>query len=306
MHSPPTPDAEDSTKRQMLTRTWWSLRYLDYVLSSALQRPTTIPNEECASPQRDHPRDSQSYPWLAAQLTIISLSAIRSANLHGTRYSGSQKDGWRSILQKDLSKLHESVQTHESLLLNLSWHDAMILVTRPCSYPDTQCDTGRPRIDGLPTRECTDAALGLTRLLSDRPATDFFQSGPWWSFVHYVLRALSVLLPVAVHPSSQGDALDIAITAVQKLITWLRWLSDKDRVASTALNPILHAMKQTSIWAKFSIVNKEGSTNTMMSDSLHPLDERGNPASDTLYSYFEMSVDQPANLSPSYLGKLTY
>lgn len=289
------PDVEIDPKREMLTRTWWSLRYLDHVLSSALQRPTTIPIEECASPQQDHPQDSQSYPWLAAQITIISLAAVKSLTLPGTRHSGLQTDDWRSILRMGLSKLYESVRTHESLLLKLSWHDAMILVTRPCSSSGTHCDTGRPRHDGLPTKECTDAALGLTWLLSDQPAMDFFQSGPWWSFVHYVLRALSVLLPITVHPSSHEESLGQAIVAVEKLVVWLQWLSDKDRIALTALKPILHAMRKTPIWAGSRITADKEDSDTGSSGVLRPVDEWGFSVSDP---QVEMFVDQLADLSP--------
>ena len=298
MHAPPTADVEVGTKLHMLTRTWWSLRSLDCFLSSALRRPAAVSNEECGSPQQNHLQDNHSLLWLAAQLTVISHSAIRSSILQEKHNSGLQNDDWRYILKVDLYKLRASIQIHESLLLKFSWHDAMILVTRPLSYPDTQCDTGKPLNNGVPTRECTDAALGLTRLLSNQPTMDLFQSGPWWSLVHYILRALSVLLPVAIDSSSQKDSFAKVVTAVEKLIGWLRWLSDKDRVASTALKPILHAMRQTSIWAGSRIAADEEEDGTGVCGFLRPVDEWGFSVSDMLYPQFEASADQLANLSP--------
>jgi len=65
-------------------------------------------------------------------------------------------------------------------------------------------------------------------------------------------------------------------------------------------------MEQTGIWAESNIADVEENARTMIFDPLHPLDEWGFSASDTLYPHFEVSADQLASLSPSFLEGLIY
>lgn len=161
--------------------------------------------------------------------------------------------GWGPVETHPLAELYEllpSVQMHELLLSKPGWYDAIILVTRRSSGSSTQGDSRMPPDADVTARECVDAALGSTQLLPEKPTTQYFKPGTWWSLVHCILKALWVLLPFGISWTSRDDTIDKVVPAITKFICWLRWLRERGRIATKALKPIMDVWRLSFSWAE--------------------------------------------------------
>ncbi|KAI8934787.1 hypothetical protein NX059_008473 [Plenodomus lindquistii] len=246
---------------------WWSLRTLESLLGSITNRPTSISLSHCSV---SYPRIS-SYEDYASSTArnlraFLRVHMVSQAAVQALYSIGAAAQPWTNVLDniekyKDqLERLLPVMSDHERLMLHFSWCDAMIVVTRPCLGSRASINSSGkllPR-DGELARQCIKAAQSTAKLLPDEPDTHIFQNGPWWCLVHYIMRAVTVLL---VSSSRENLSALIGtselIASVTKLSKWLQWLQQKDTVAERGLQVVLDMIQRLERNEHFTDVLKQ-------------------------------------------------
>ncbi|KAF2848804.1 hypothetical protein T440DRAFT_519698 [Plenodomus tracheiphilus IPT5] len=248
-------DAETSlaSEANNFALTWWSLRTLESLLGSITNRPTSIQVLHCsvALPRISALDDFASSTPMNLR-AFLRISIVSQAALH-TLYSVQAATKPWSRIQESMEKFKAALEQllpvmsdRERLMLHFQWCDAMILVTRPCLGPRTSIDPdGKLSLrDQELAGRCIKAAQTTARLLPNEPDQHIFQNGPWWYLVHYIMRAVAVLLLSSSQKSlaSLVEATEVTVS-IKKLIAWLRWLQHKDTVAKRGLEVVLETMQ---------------------------------------------------------------
>ncbi|KAI9366996.1 fungal-specific transcription factor domain-containing protein [Aspergillus egyptiacus] len=84
--------------------------------------------------------------------------------------------------------------------LALAYHSSQIILSRPClTCPDVEEGTNirfpRSRFGNDTATTCVKSAIGLIAVLPDDPSLDWLlKTTPWWCVLHFIMRALTVLL----------------------------------------------------------------------------------------------------------------
>lgn len=196
---------------------------------------------------------------IISQWTLCSLYSVRAAELP-----------WQSIegrvqrLKSELEKLLSAISDRERLMLHFSWFDSMILITRPCLYPQRRNDSlagSSPATQNI-AKQCIQAAQVVTKLLPDEPHECIFRNGPWWCLAHYIMRAMAIFLLVMSDQASYSSIVDSEIVpSVKKLVRWLRWMRQKNSVAEKGLEVVLNTLKRTHDHTNFAeIFEQEAAT----------------------------------------------
>ncbi|KAL1591331.1 hypothetical protein SLS60_012075 [Paraconiothyrium brasiliense] len=128
----------------------------------------------------------------------------------------------------------------ERFILNFYYLGTKILVTRPCLCRlDARISNQTKASDDVSkkmARDCVDAAKAMADILPDQVDLHFlFQACPWWSIVHYLMQALTVLLLEmsygTVHFPKDGQEI---MPSTKKLLRWLRAMKKNDPLAQRA------------------------------------------------------------------------
>jgi hypothetical protein len=129
-------------------------------------------------------------------------------------------------------------------VLFLRYYRARILITRPSLQrlnAHTKDRSGEsPETIRRMAAECVCAALNMTAMLPDLPIPRWiYETGPWWSIVHSIMQALTVLImEITYGNQSHGQDTTAAEKAITKLLQWLRSMRAKDAVAKRAYDLI--------------------------------------------------------------------
>ena len=167
--------------------------------------------------------------------------------------SYSQKlDSWVSTIDDELSFVDRNGEPLQSVLsrsqigLALSFYSTSILLNRPClSRPGLQERSGirfpRNQFGNDTALACVRSATLLLGVLPDEASGDwFYRTSPWWTMLHYLMQATTVLLiHLAVGPvpartergvEKYGEAAlpDTALLGCKKALRWLHLMSEKD------------------------------------------------------------------------------
>lgn len=167
--------------------------------------------------------------WKDIQETISSL--------------GRDLEVWEASLPSDLRPAQpDSTASYqrERVIVHMSYIRVKILVTRPCLCRVDNRVPGQTEVsknfDRRMARVCVLAAQELTDVLPEQATAAFlYQIGPWWSMVHHLMQATTVLLLElsygSIHFSEQKEEI---LSKVKVLVRSLRTLGKKDEVAGRA------------------------------------------------------------------------
>lgn len=200
------------------------------------------------------PSNTGSLLRCMAEISIIgqrAMTGVYSArvaikswkNMQGT-IAGlcGELESWLTTLPPDLNFTLPNTSGHfmrERQILHMNFIRTKILITRPCLCRLDSRIPNQSKVSDVFNKEmartCVDAARTFTDILPDiTNVAQCVQAGPWWSLVHHIMQALTVLLLEmsygTVHMPDSGDILP----RVKVLIRWLRTLQEKDRVAVRA------------------------------------------------------------------------
>jgi hypothetical protein len=144
-------------------------------------------------------------------------------------------------------------------ILAFQFYSARIVLNRPCfsqsrSDNEKKVQFASSSLGGQTASNCLHASLRLISLLPDLPDMDwYFLIGPWWSLLHFVVQALTILLihlslgpgmwgsahegiPELQDSLSAADASGIILAAAGKAMLWLSSLRKINRAASRAFD----------------------------------------------------------------------
>ncbi|KAH7126817.1 fungal-specific transcription factor domain-containing protein [Dendryphion nanum] len=235
-----------------------------YGLRDIQSEMTTSPDPS----KNQEPANSGSY--LKATIKIGTIVQQILSNLYSAQVA---TKSWEDV-QNIISQLSEKLETWASLLppsfsmahdkshpqyrdrtgLEISYWSAKIILTRPCLCRlDRHIvhQSERSHNFNRKTAEvCVDAALNITRLLPDEPfrnRTQIYKIGPWWSMVHIVMQALTVMLLEMSNPSFKTYDDHKSLTqSFKKLIRWLRSMKANNAMAIRAYRIAFSLMKRVA------------------------------------------------------------
>jgi hypothetical protein len=202
-------------RRQDMVRTWWSLHFLESLLSSMTGRPSIIPNEDITtSPPSTIPddqvkgglgktadsgfMDASSHLNLLTQQIITSLYTQRRLTPSWDYVQQmiislvAELDKWAvgSIPQYLGGNQNMNFEQHrEIMLLKLQYYRLKILSTRPSLRRIERCfEAGNDEYTSLEqsvAETCIQAAQDVAALVAgENNIKALYEKGPWWSIVH--------------------------------------------------------------------------------------------------------------------------
>ncbi|KAH7396859.1 hypothetical protein DE146DRAFT_54010 [Phaeosphaeria sp. MPI-PUGE-AT-0046c] len=147
-------------------------------------------------------------------------------------------------------------QTREKTLLFFYYQSARICVTRPClcrldRRVDNQGESSASFIQNT-ADACIQAALNISSGLPKHTSHRWmYGMGPWWSSIHIIMQAITVLLLELTQRTSNlsKDPLHI-FAGVENLVQWLETLKAVDRVAENAYRLVCDMLRKYKRFAK--------------------------------------------------------
>jgi hypothetical protein len=200
-------------RRQDMVRTWWSLHFLESLLSSMTGRPSIIPNEDIttSAPSVTHTvqgglgkAPNSGFTDANSHLNLLTQQVI--SNLYTQRRS---IPSWEYVQQVivslvgDLDKWAvEAMPEHldgnrnvdfeqqrEIMLLKLQYYRLKIITTRPSLRRIERCSEAGieeyTSLDQSVAEACIQAAQDVASLVAgETTVKSLYEKGPWWSIVH--------------------------------------------------------------------------------------------------------------------------
>lgn len=149
-------------------------------------------------------------------------------------------------------------KSHYQVSLALNYYSARIILNRPCfTRPEfDEKNSIRFRNSGFGDNSaltCLHASLSLVSVLPDQPDAYWaYHVAPWWSVLHFLMQATTVLLifllvgPVPMRADEGGssetgrcaartaESLKVVLTATKKALHWLHYLGRTDEASRRA------------------------------------------------------------------------
>jgi hypothetical protein len=138
--------------------------------------------------------------------------------------------------------------------LALNYSSGRIILTRPCLSPSrTNQEAGisfpKSDFDEDMASDCLHAALSLISVFPEDPnVTWIYNKSPWWSTLHYIVQATTILLihmsiesvpkgkvKTGEGPAGIADSPSLVPAACQKALRWLECFGDNDESSRRAL-----------------------------------------------------------------------
>lgn len=163
-------------------------------------------------------------------------------------------DAWLHSLPADLHPFKENARDHimqqERNILKTYCHSTKILICRPCLCRLDCRIPSQTRSSASFNYEiaakCVAAARSLAACLPDDMAVwgkEIYRIFPWWSVVHYLMQSIAVLLLEACY-EAEGTGI---MSAVKKLVRWLRELRSTNRTAERAYSITMDLLEKLAL-----------------------------------------------------------
>ncbi|CEL04455.1 hypothetical protein ASPCAL05585 [Aspergillus calidoustus] len=190
-------------------------------------------------------------------LYFVELGLIMQRAIDALYAPGAGRKSWRSIemiisalngradswLSKLPAELHFTQGApaceKERLSLAFSFYSTKILITQPCLSRLLRQASGGSQVETFCTTTaalCGDLATQMLELLPSTPDLSWvYQRSPWWSLVHYIMQATTVLL-ISLFVKQKANTIQHprTIESVLKAAEWLACLATKDPLAQRA------------------------------------------------------------------------
>ncbi|KAL2817369.1 fungal-specific transcription factor domain-containing protein [Aspergillus granulosus] len=190
-------------------------------------------------------------------LYFVELGLIMRKTIDALYAPGAGRKSWRSIemvisalngrADSWLSKLPAELNftqgapacEKERLSLAFSFYSTKILITQPCLSRLLRQASWDSQIEAFYTTTaslCGELATQMLELLPSTPDLSWvYQLSPWWSLVHYIMQATTVLLIIIFLKQKENTLQQPrAIESVSKAAEWLSCLAIKDPLAQRA------------------------------------------------------------------------
>ena len=230
---------------------------MEHISDETLISPVYAPYQGCTIHQApavatSQPSNAGSYLKSRAQ-----GSAITQKVMIGLYSARSIAMSWKETQQR-ISGLHEQLETwlaslpsglrftqptvhatfqRERLVLKMHYIGTKILITRPClcrldDRIKNQTEAS-DRFNKDTAEICVSAAAAMADLLPDTVDVPYlYRIGPWWSLVHNLMQALTVLLLEVsfgmVHVSCSDDEI---LSRIKRLVHWLSAMKANNAMA---------------------------------------------------------------------------
>jgi len=231
--------------------------------------------------------------------TLSTLYAARTVVRSWRRMQGDiasllgELDDWaKQAFAHDSSEATSTAEPNsgrQRLMLYCYYQSAKICASRPCLCRLDQRIKGQSEqsanFNQNTATVCVQAAIDLTSCLPD-PASPrwLYENGPWWSGVHIIMQAVTVLLLEMAQGTSRADPAHV-VACVEKLTQWLQTMANVDNVADRAYGLVCKMLNKDKQDAVQPTVRQwpEGTVN--------PSDLESGFASDTAPQSFDPNVD---------------
>lgn len=190
--------------------------------------------------------------------SIFSASALGLSWANLQKKVGDFQDGlsqWRS----DLPNLFNFQQRHrdqvfvrERLSLGLHYWSAVILATRPClckSAGRIPNESSKARdADMVAARTCVHAATEIINFLPDEPnPTGIYGVAPWWSLLHHLVQAASVLMiELSLRVEHVPDEAQQLLANSKKAVRWLWSMGERSTSSGRAWRTMDHLLHRVA------------------------------------------------------------
>ncbi|KAF7671197.1 hypothetical protein GT037_010758 [Alternaria burnsii] len=228
-----------------------------------------------SAPTASEPSSASSLLRHMAEINVIgqnAMAGLYSANISTKSWKDIQRtmvdlcgelERWKQMLPQGLDSISWNDVSRfgrNRLMLQMSYIRVQILTTRPClcrvnSRIPNQTESSAS-CNGDMARACVNAAKKLTDILPDHAtAAQMFETGPWWSLVHHIMQALTVLLVELSYCMDHVSGDQGLLPRVKKLTRRLRMLGETDRVAERAYRTSFNILKTLALRLRFDISN---------------------------------------------------
>lgn len=214
--------------------------------------------------------------YFAYQMDLSLIASTITSRIYGVH---ALRDGWDQVenaIKLYSQKLNEWVSTIntsfafsdndgellrgpsscEQAGLALHFYSTCILINRPClSRPGLREHSGirfsRSRFGNDTALTCVRSALLLLAVLPDKPDEEWFYTvSPWWTMLHFIMQATTVLLihltvgsvPVRTEqgheeqPKGSPHPTDIVLPSCKKALRWLHHMVNHDLACKRGFN----------------------------------------------------------------------
>ncbi|KAF2022094.1 hypothetical protein BU24DRAFT_417747 [Aaosphaeria arxii CBS 175.79] len=219
------------------------------------QANTTTNSIPGTTKARSEPTNSGSYLKATAKISMImqkSLSVLYSPDASTKSWEDAQNmivqlneqlDIWAASLPPGFAFESDNLIPHhrDRSILEMSYYGARIMINRPClcrlhrhiEHQSQASDDFNRRTAEL----CVKSATDIADCLPDDPDLDrarIYRVGPWWSMVHVIMQALTILLlELAYNVTIEYGQKEI-IKPLRKLLQWLRAMRATNTMAEKA------------------------------------------------------------------------
>ncbi|KAH7396751.1 fungal-specific transcription factor domain-containing protein [Phaeosphaeria sp. MPI-PUGE-AT-0046c] len=273
-------------RRQLATQTWWALYNLDNLISSVTGRPnmlrieditTTLPSGISAQPSPKDPVQPSSFLDMQVRMGTITqrvLATLYTEQREARSWSRvhtiipklmSELDAWAQEAVPDRAELVSAMTKDyaQQITMKKQYCRLKILITRPalrrielCLHHGTEDFTA---FDLETAEACIMTAHDVAALFPQEiNLRIMYERGPWWTITHNIMQALAVLL-IAISCRKHLEAsYATSITAVGKLVMWLRYMRHGNNTAKRAYNSLYSIVKSPHLLDPFVWGDVEG------------------------------------------------
>ncbi|KAH8434230.1 CeGAL family transcription factor [Aspergillus melleus] len=139
----------------------------------------------------------------------------------------------------------------ERMTLALLFYSTKLAITRPCLGPSDPEQEGQNDRDFCKKMavDCVESACHVIRLLPEPPDTDALYSlFPWWSIIHFLMQATSVLfIEASLNYEHIPQKMPMVSRAIKKSLEWMSVMSKTSATASRARKVCEHFLERLDI-----------------------------------------------------------
>ncbi|KAH8698520.1 hypothetical protein BGW36DRAFT_272033, partial [Talaromyces proteolyticus] len=142
----------------------------------------------------------------------------------------------------DQDKLLINTSNSQQVSLALNYFGTRMILTRPCLTGSKDIGGNSKeheksfRLSNKYGRVCLQSAEDLISILPDHPDMVWLsKASPWWSILHFIMQAATVLLIyMTIFDEHDAESPNAVISAAKKALSWLHSLSECDESARRA------------------------------------------------------------------------
>ena len=223
-----------------------------HVKSSAVTSPTPV--RSASDSLRNVPPSSSLFFHYYTQLTMLSHEVMNTLySPHALKRSWAETqttmgtlnkmvENWRARLPPvfDFTTQEQNQFYRQRLALAFSHQSTRIIIHRPClcrldTKIPNESDTSK-EFNQIAATKCVHAALGMIDFLPSEPnPIGLYQHVPWWSILHYMMQATTILMMElsygAYHMPNEADRI---FNSVKKAVYWFYRMAEKSIAVSRA------------------------------------------------------------------------